>query len=77
MANLQVRKIPDELHERLRRRARADNITVSALVLAAVEQELARREWRERWADRPAADLGMPAAKLVEEERRLRDRELG
>ena len=50
MANLQVRNIPDELHERLRRHAREHNCTMSAVVLSAVERELVRWEWRERLA---------------------------
>ena len=36
--------MPDALHERLRRYARENNCTMSAAVLAAVEQELARSE---------------------------------
>lgn len=77
MANLQVRNIPDDLHERLRRHARARRRTMSAVVLGAVERELAREEWRERLAQRPETDLGIDAAALLAEERALRDRETG
>ena len=38
MANLQVRNIPEDLHDRLRRHARARRRTMSAVVLGAVEQ---------------------------------------
>lgn len=75
MANLQVKNIPEELHERLRRHAHEHNCTISAAVLTAVERELARWEWRERLAQRPATDLGIPAATLLHEERATRDRE--
>ena len=76
MANLQVRNMPDSLHESLRRHARENNCTISAVVVTAVERELARREWRKRWADRPETDLGVEASALLAEERRKRDSEL-
>ena len=76
MANLQVRNISDDLHDRLRRHARENNCTISAAVLAAVEQELARWEWRKRLAQRPETDLGVEAAVLLVEERSLRDVEM-
>ena len=75
MANLQVRNIPDELHERLRRHAREHNCTMSAVVLSAVERELVRWEWRERLAQRPETDLGVDAAALLADARSLRDAE--
>ena len=74
MANLQVKNIPDDLHNRLRRHARANNCTLSAVVLTAVERELARGEWQERLARRPLTDLGVAAAALLAEERLLRGR---
>ena len=75
MANLQVRNIPDELHERLRRHAREHNCTMSAVVLSAVERELVRWEWRDRLAQRPETDLGVDAAALLADARALRDAE--
>jgi len=77
MANLQVRNIPDELHERLRRHARENHCTLSASVLAALERELARWEWRKHLARRPKTSLGVPAVALLMEERSLRDPETG
>ena len=76
MANLQVKNIPEELHDRLRRHARERNCTISAVVLAAVERELSRSEWRERLAQRPRTDLGIPAANLLQAERAHREREV-
>ena len=75
VANLQVRNIPDDLHERLRRHAREHNLTMSEVVLIAVERELERWEWRKRLAQRPKTDLGVEAATLLAEERSLRDLE--
>ncbi len=77
MANLQVKNVPEALHDRLRRHARAHNCTISTAVLTAVERELARWEWRERLAQRPTTDLGIEAAALLEEERSLRASETG
>ena len=74
--NLQVKKVPAALHERLRQRARLQNRTLSDLVLAAIERELARHEWLDRLRTRPEVDLGVSAASLVEEDRTLRDQEL-
>ena len=76
MPNLQVRNIPDDLHKRLRRLAQENNSTMSAIVLTAVERELKRREWQERWAQLPTTDLGVDAATLIAEARAERDAEL-
>ena len=75
MANLQVKNIPDELHERLRRHAREHNCTISAVVLTAVERELSRSEWSERLPQRSRTDLGIPAADLLHEDRAQHERE--
>ena len=77
MANLQVRNIPDDLHDRLRRHAREHNRTMSEVVLITVERELARWGWRNRLARRPKTDLGVEAVTLLAEERSLRDLETG
>ena len=74
--NIQVKNVPAPLHERLRRRARLQNRTISDFVLAAVERELARQEWLDRLHTRPEVDLGVSAASLIEEDRRLRNEEL-
>ena len=76
MANLQVKNIPDTLHQRLRRYARAHKCTLSDVVLAAIERELARREWHEHLARRPTTDLGISAAALLDQERQHRESEL-
>ena len=77
MGNLQVKNIPDALHERLRHHARESNLTMSTVVLTALERELARREWRVRLAGRPETDLGGPASALLTEARSARDAERG
>ena len=72
MANLQVKNIPDSLHDRLRRHAQAQNSTISAVVLNAIERELARWEWQERLSARPAVNLDTDVAAPIREERELR-----
>ena len=76
MANLQVRNVPEEMMERLRALARGRNCTLSAAVLAAIERDLAKWEWWQRWEQRPITDLGVDAATLIAEERAARDQEL-
>lgn len=75
MANLQVKNVPDSLHQRLRRYAQEHKCTLSDVMLRALERELARREWHERLAQRPTTDLGISAASLLEQERQQRQRE--
>ena len=77
VAHLQVKNIPESLHERLRRFARETNRSLSATVLTAVERELALWEWRQRLGERPETDLGVDAATLLAEGRALRNRQLG
>ena len=65
------------MHRNLRRCAEKRRCTMSDIVIAAVERELARSAFRERLAKRPRTNIGLPAADLLEEERRERDKRLG
>lgn len=76
MANLQVKNLPESLHQRLRKLAQTHNRTISDIALEALERETARQEWRERLAQRPATDLGDTAASLLEMERQQREKDL-
>ncbi len=76
MAIIQVKNVPDSLYNRLKRRTKKADKTLSDIVLEAIEKELKRSEWRERFTKRPSSDLGVSAASLLEEERRERDIEL-
>ena len=69
MANLQIRNMPEELHQRLRTHAQQNNCTMSAAVLVAIQRELERWEWRKRLAGRAETDLGVTASELLAEER--------
>ena len=69
MATLQVKNIPDEMYERLRKLAKDRQTTISATVINAVEREIRSAAWRERWQSRPEIDLGVDGATLVKEAR--------
>ena len=76
MANLQVRNVPEPLHDRLRNLAREKNRTMSSVVLTAIEREVERLEFYRRMSEAPTTELGIDAATLIREERALREAEL-
>jgi plasmid stability protein len=76
MAHLQVKNVPDALHERLRDYAQRHHRTISDIALEAIEREMARSEWHERHSHRPATDLGDSAASLLDQERQQRESDL-
>ncbi len=76
MASIQVKNIPEKLHNQLRRYARQQECTLGEIVLEAIEREVARREWHKRFSTRPATRLVTSAAELLDEERRQRGSEL-
>jgi NRPS condensation-like uncharacterized protein len=76
MANIQVKNIPEKLHNRLRRYAREQECTLGDIILEAIEREVSRREWQKRFSVRPTTQLRNSAAELLEEERRQRNSDL-
>jgi len=77
MANLQVKRVPEDLYRKIRRLANRQGRTLRDLVLDAVRREVARAEFHERLARRAPVDLGRAAARAVDEVRTERDRETG
>ena len=75
MASLQVKNIPESLHQQLRRCAKRRKSTLSDLVLEAVKRELARSTFQERLSKRSPVDLGVSASSILEEERDQRNQE--
>ncbi|HEX9888158.1 MAG TPA: hypothetical protein VGA69_01670 [Nitriliruptorales bacterium] len=58
MGNLQIKNVPDELHDELRARAGGAGMTLRDYVLRILERELAvPADWRARLAQLPVADL--------------------
>ncbi len=80
MPTLYVRNVPDELHDRIRRRARAQNRSVGAEVIALLDRALAGTERtqgdvladiRRRRAFHPA-EAGAPGSATLLREDRVR-----
>jgi plasmid stability protein len=76
MANLQVKNVPDTLHRKIQAYARRRGRTIRDVVLAAISREIDREEFEARLSKRRPVDLGMPAARMLEETRTKRDRDL-
>jgi hypothetical protein len=75
---IQVKNVPEDLHEELRRRAAAEGIPVGEIVLRAVRAELRRATFGE-WSDTVARRVPRPDPQtraqmraVMEEERRER-----
>ena len=76
MATLQVKNLPDELYDDLRKIAKARNMTISAAVRNAIERDLANSKWWDRWDKLSTRDISLDVADLLQEARELRDAEL-
>ena len=60
MGAIQVKDVPEELHEALRRRAIQEGMTMADYVLHLIRRDLglpSRREWLERPATREPVDI--------------------
>lgn len=55
MAALQVKNVPEDLHELLRERAEAEGTSISEVVLAAIRRELTRPRMQS-WLDEVSHD---------------------
>jgi plasmid stability protein len=76
---IQVRNVPDELHQELVGRARARGQTLTDYIQGILEREVARPDPREvfrRILEREPVDLGVPASELIREGRREREERL-
>ena len=74
---IQVRNVPESLHEELMRRAKARGQTLTDYIQELLEREVSRPEPAEvfrRILERDPVDLPIPAATLIREGRRERDR---
>jgi antitoxin FitA len=80
MGALQVKNVPPELHEQLRRRAAAAGLTLADYVLDVLRREVALPTWEEWFADLGQLDPGPSTrrapAEAVRAARRARDRRL-
>ena len=74
---IQIRNVPERLHQELTRRARAAGQTLTHYIEDVLRRELSRPSRDEVFrviASRESVDLGRPAADIIREERRKRDR---
>jgi plasmid stability protein len=80
MGAIQVKDVPEELHEALRRRAVAQGMTLADYVLDLIRRDLgvpSRREWFERLATREPVKLGPgEAAEMIRAERAEREAQI-
>ena len=75
MANLQIKNLPDEVHDALRERAAREGVTVRAYVQRLIEADLAlpaASEWLTELRRCRTIDLGQPVSELVEADRAAR-----
>jgi plasmid stability protein len=73
MANIQVKGVPEEIHERLRASAARRGQTIREVVLEAIRRELSHEDFLVRLRLRSKTDLGRPAAELLREARSERE----
>lgn len=78
MAAIQVKNVPEHLHDSLRRRAAREGMSIGDYVLAVLRRDLAlptQREWLEQLARRrPVEEVDVVGA--LRDSRRERDDEL-
>ena len=80
MGAIQVKDVPEELHEALRRRALEQGMTMADYVLDLIRRDLglpSRREWFERLATREPVNLRPgEAAEAIRAERAEREAQI-
>lgn len=69
MANLQIRNVPEDLHESLHRWAAEANTSVSALVLRQLKQLVALRTFEQELRSQPMTDTPQDTVSALQAER--------
>lgn len=75
VTNLQVKDVPAQMHDELRRRARERGVSVRDYVLDLLRRDQAvptKAEWSARLERLPPVTVEPPAAELLRDERALR-----
>jgi plasmid stability protein len=77
---IQIKNVPEELHEKLRDRARSEGRSLSKYILATLERDLAvpsTREWLNSLQRDPATNIEPgEIARLIQEGRAERDEQI-
>jgi hypothetical protein len=76
MADLHVKNLPDDIHERLREFARYKHWPISWAVITALEREVTRWEWEKDFKKAPKTPYNINVAEIMREERDRRENEL-
>ena len=79
MGNLQIKNLPDEMHEELRRRAAEEGISLRDYLLRLIKQDLvkpSRTEWLRKVDRLPRTKLDRPVAEYIREDREEREKYL-
>ena len=77
MSSIQIKHVPDDIHEAASKRAADEGMTLGDYVLKLIERDLAlptQREWLVSLAEREPVEVDVPA--LLRELREERDEEL-
>lgn len=72
---VQIRNVPEGLHQRLKARAALEGVSMSRFVLREIERALerpSRRELLEAIRSQPKVELDISPADILREERNLR-----
>lgn len=75
---IQVKQVPEELHDAIRRRAADEGLSVGEYVLSVLRRDLAlpsRRQWLDRLERREPVE-GVDVAETLDAGRREREQEL-
>lgn len=75
MANLQIKDLPDDVHDELRRRARVEGLTMRDYVVRLLRADQAtptKQQWLARVRTRPRIVPEAPMAELLAADRRER-----
>jgi antitoxin FitA len=78
MGAIQVKNVPERVHEAIRKRAAAEGVTVGEYVLRAVKRDLAlptQKEWLARVSRRPSVK-GVDVVATLDAVRSEREKEL-
>ncbi len=80
MSAIQIKNVPEELHDRLRERARSEGRSLSKYILATLERDLSvpsTREWLDSLSRDPATNIEPgEVARLIQEGRAEREEQI-
>jgi plasmid stability protein len=79
MGNLQIKNLPEEMHDELRRRAAEEGVSLRDYVIGLIQRDLvkpSKKDWFKKLDERPRTVLDRPVADYIREDREERDKHL-